>query len=139
MKNFDEARRNRQASRDDRTFQLGGETFVLRTGIRPDVLAPYDDLGPNTTTVDTLKILDQLLLDLVEPDENAAERYHAIRANEQDPVEMSDLLDVIEWATEVYTARPTGKPSVSEPGQPPTGMSSTADSSSPVSLVIPSV
>lgn len=129
-KNFDTGRLARRKSEDDRTFQLGGETFVIRPGIRPEALAPYDDIGTETTTAQVLEIVDDLMETLISPDDGAHERYRAVRANEVDPIELPDLLDVVQWAVEVYTDRPTGRPSVSEAGSTSTGTNSTDDSSS---------
>lgn len=138
MKDFDPDRIGRQADEDTRTFKLGGETFVIRAAIRPDVLAGYDDIGDDTSTVETLRILDDLLVNLIEPDFgnngggiDATDRYLALRERTEDPIELTDILDVVNWVVEVYTARPTGKPSDSGTGRSGTGTPSTVVSSLP--------
>lgn len=135
MKDFDPDRQARQQDEETRTFKLGGETFVLRAAIRPDVLAGYDDLDDDTTTAETLRILDDLILSLIEKDGGGAkaqDRYLALRKREDDPIELTDILDVVNWCVEVYTARPTGKPSDSVTGRNGTGTPSTDDSFLPV-------
>ena len=45
MKNFDEARTARPSLPvEDRTFQLGGETFVMRDVLHPEVFVPLETL-----------------------------------------------------------------------------------------------
>lgn len=45
MKDFDTEREQRVSrSVEERSFRIGGETFVLRDGVRPEVLAGLDDL-----------------------------------------------------------------------------------------------
>ena len=47
MKNFDEEREARvEIPEDQRTFQLGGETFLIRDAVRPEVFAPLDEMKP---------------------------------------------------------------------------------------------
>lgn len=49
MKDFDVARNSReQRSVDERSFKLGGETFIVRDRIRPDVLAIFDTVREAT-------------------------------------------------------------------------------------------
>ena len=116
MKNFDDDRAARAAA--DRSFQIGGETFVMKVGVRPEVLADYEKLGSNDSAVESLKVIDTLILDFVETDGDAVDRYHAIRARDDDPITLRDMTDLVDWLVKEQTGRtPTLPPSPSAPGR----------------------
>lgn len=115
MKDFDVARKARKDA--DRAFQLGGEVFFMKAGVKPEVFAAYDDLTEETTSMDALKTIDAIVLDMIESRDEAAGRYQAIRANEEDPVTLSDLTALVEWLIGEQTGRPTQPPSPSGGGQ----------------------
>lgn len=169
MKNLDEARHARpRRSVEDRTFVIGGETFVARDRFRPDVIAPIEQLadpvfdpttcrcshrlhehpsGPCTavgctcpkfnealveagaTLADQLAAFDSAIVGILEGD--GPDRWRELRARDDDPIELSDMMEVIRYATSREAARPTGPPggSSSTPSEP--GTSSTDVSSSP--------
>lgn len=129
MKNFDEARAARKNS--DRAFQIGGETFVMRSGVRPESLIAYETMTGDMAAGDALTVIDDLVLTLIEPHDNATERYRNIRANEDEPVTLADLQELVKWMVESQAARPTLPPSPSPGGRGNTGTTLTAVSSSP--------
>lgn len=174
MKDFDEERNARpRLSVEERTFKIGGEVFVARDRIRPDALAPMDDLpdaefdhttcscdhrlhehpqGPCTavgcdckkfrpkllksgaTLAEQLAAMDTTFVALIESGDDAEARYRALRARNDDALELDDIMEVIGWVTVLNTRRPTG-PSVDSPGGPAsTGTASTGVSSSPGTL-----
>lgn len=134
-KNFDDARRKReQQTREEREFVLGGETFYAKMAVRPEVLARWNDISEDMDLKQVLTITDEVILALLESVDNTFERYTAVRANEEDPIPLSDLLEVAQWLVEVQTGRPIEPPSVSggsAPSELPTGTPSTDDSPSP--------
>jgi hypothetical protein len=131
VKNFDESRHQRSiVPAADRTFVLCGEAFVTRASVRPDVLTAYDEINEATTITRTLEIVDEVIIAFLDKGANAVERYKKIRTNDEDPVTMSDLLDLVQWLIEVQTNRPTGPPVDSSSPPSPSGTSSTGGSSS---------
>ncbi len=132
MKNFDEARAAKRASEDDRTFQLGGETFVALPSVHPDVLAAYDKIKPETSITETMEVVDEVIIQLIDPRDDSAGRYTSIRANKTDPLSVDDLLELVKWLMAQQTGRPTGQSSDSGSGLTSTETSSTDDFSSPV-------
>lgn len=130
MKDFDKERKARQWPAAERTFLLGGETFVAKTGIHPSQFAGYDNIETAEGVKETLAIVDDLILAMIEPDDDSHGRYLQIRANMDDPITVEDLLELVKWLVEIQTGRPTGPPSASAPGQASTGTVSTAASSS---------
>lgn len=128
MKDFDERRREREQR--DRGFTLGGETFVMKTGVRPEVLAAYEAIDVNASPEAKLETMDSMVLDFLEPENGAAlTKYKAVRAIEDNPVTLQDIQAVIEWMIEAQTGRPTGQPSGSTGGPGSTATPLTAVSS----------
>jgi hypothetical protein len=126
-KNFDEQRAERAAL--DRDFIIGGEHFRARPGVRPEKLSRYDDLDADSTVEETLAIVDELILAMIEEDDNAHERYRALRLRDDDPVTVEDLQELVKWLMEAQTGRPTGQPGDSSAGPERTGTISTVASS----------
>lgn len=123
MKDFDEARAERTAA--DRTFKLGGEVFVMKAAVRPEVMVGYESMNPDTPALEALGIIDDMVVSFLEGD-TAEGRYRAIRARDDDPISMDDLNALVEWLVAEQTGRPTTAPSASTGGVAPTPDSSTA-------------
>lgn len=131
MKNFDESRKHDHVPVEDRTFVIGGEVFVAKEDVHPSVLTAFDRLeDANVET--TLAVIDETILSMVEPTDNAAERYRAVRARTDDPIKLDVMVELARWLVEMQTGRPTGQPSASAPGPTRTGAVSTVGSYSPV-------
>lgn len=124
MKNFDTARNQRKRTKDERTFIIGGEEFVARDGVHPDVLAQYDEINQDTTAIRTLEIIDNIIISFLEGDHSSEERYRAVRGKREDPITVEDLEDLVKWLMETQTSRPTGRPGDSSPG--PDGITTTS-------------
>lgn len=130
MKDFDATRKTRRRSEEERTFQLAGEVFVLKPAVHPEALETYDSITEETGIGETMRIVDELILSMIESGDDSEARYRMIRANTDDPVTIEDLQDLVQWMVEVQTARPTGQPGVSSPGQSSTETSLKEPSSS---------
>lgn len=122
MKNFDEAREARIGR--DRSFQIGGEPFVLRSGIRPEALEEYETMTSDTRGGEALRIIDDLIISMIEPDGDAEARWLNLRKQDEDPITMEDMGELVDWMISEMTGRPTTAPSPS-----PGGRASTVDSS----------
>lgn len=130
MKDFD-ARRKERAERD-RGFTLGGETFVMKPGVRPEALAAYESIDVDASPEAKLGTMDGMILDFLEGDTAEIEaRWKKVRAIEDNPITIQDMQAVIEWMIAEQTGRPTGQPSDSTDGPAATVTSLTAASSSP--------
>lgn len=116
-KNFDIGRQARLKTEDERSFVLGGETFVAKQAIHPSALAAYDAISQADGVAATLDTVDDLVLTMIEDTDNAAGRYRAVRDNTADVITIEDLLDLVRWLVELQTGRPTGQPGDSSPGQ----------------------
>lgn len=130
MKNFDTERQAREIPAEERTFVLGGETFIGRSSVRPEALTKWDGIGDDMPVTEVLKATDDTILALIEDTDNAHERYRALRQKEDDPLTIPDLVAVGTWLVEVQTGRPTDPPigSTDSPSTP--GTTSTDERSS---------
>lgn len=115
MKDFDAQRKARAEA--DRTFQIGGEVFKMKVGVRPEALAEYEKLDTETAAADTLKVIDDLILSFMDLENGDEARYRSLREREADPLTLRDLTDLVEWLLEEQTGRtPTRQSSRSTPG-----------------------
>lgn len=119
-KNFDIGRKARAKTAEERTFTIGGETFVAKDGVHPSALAAYDAISDASGVGETLATVDDLIISMIEDNDNGHARYLAVRENTQDIVTVEDLLELVRWLVELQTGRPTGQPDDSSPGQPST-------------------
>lgn len=130
-RDFDQETKQAQLPKEEREFILGGEPFVAMANIRPEVLAEFEKIQKDTPALEVLQILDDLIVQMIEPDDDAETRYRAVRARTKEPVTMQALQTVGEWLVEIATGRPTGPPVDSSASHATTGDTSTGDSSSP--------
>lgn len=130
MRDFDQQRRERaEFGRDDRTFVLGGETFVVKASIRPEALAEYENLKADDGAGKALEVIDDLVVSFLEPADDAEARYRHVRTVEDNPISLGDLEALVEWLVETQTKRPTGQPGSSSASPGHTGNTSTENSS----------
>lgn len=119
-KDFDAARRERAAA--DRSFRLGGEVFVRKTGVRPEVLADYEKIETSGSAANTLAEIDKIVLQMTEDVDDGHARYTALRARDDDPVTLYDMTELVGWLIEEETGRrPTQPPSSSSRSHTTTG------------------
>lgn len=135
MKDFDSDRRQRRVEQEaaEKQFVIGGETFTMRTFVRPDVIAEWEDLSEQAGSVYTLEVVDRLVTGFI-ADEDGRDRWRALRERDDgDLLDLGDLLDVCRWLITEATGRPT-TPSTgaadSTNGRQETGPSSRGESSS---------
>lgn len=128
MRDFDQERRAREEQ--DRSFIIGGETFVRRASVRPEAIAEFDAIDTATKPADVLRIADDALLGMIEAEGH--DRWRTLRQREEDAVNLGDILAVVEWLIEAQVERtPTQQPSPSTAGRGRTAAKSTDGSSSP--------
>ncbi len=131
--NFDEAREERRSRPN--TFQIGGEVFTFRVGLRPeafsDLIQEYADSleNPQLKGLERTAIVDRTIVSFLEG-EDEGDRWYAVRAIEEDAITAGDMQKVLLWLIEQQTDLPTTAPSSSGNGGATTGARSTARSSS---------
>jgi hypothetical protein len=130
VKNFDTERKAREIPVEERTFVLGGETFIGRSSVRPEALTKWDGITEDMSVGDVLQATDDTILALIEDTDDAHARYLALRQKEEDPLTVPDLVAVGTWLVEVQTGRPTEPPTGSTDSPSTPGTTSTVEHSS---------
>jgi hypothetical protein len=125
-RDFDAARRERQAKRVPVQFTLGGERFTLLPVIpigsafdlidAPEITSS-DDMGSTAVRALCSFIAGSLA-------DGQTERWEAVLRSTADPVDPESILEVATYITEVYTGRPTGPSTGSSDGRKPSGQTS---------------
>jgi hypothetical protein len=138
MKNFDTARSERAIRpAADRTFVLGGETFVIRPRVPANVMTQLDVIGGGDVSPgQVLNIVSSVVTDMVEPPGGDTWQQLVARGADEDPLTLQDVVEVVQWLIENETSIPTSEPSPSGDGSanPAPGAPSTDASPSPVSI-----
>lgn len=130
MQDFDIERAKRYEA--DRRFKIGGEVFVHKPTVRPDLMIAYEDMARDASAKEALDILDDLVIGWLDTTEDpgAVERYRELRLRDEDPIGGGDLSDLVKWLYQNSARRPTTASTSSDDGRKITGTSST-DGSSP--------
>lgn len=135
---FDAARRQR--AREDGeplTFTLAGETFTCLAHVPIGVFADAAASG-GISNVGLLRFVRGVLVSEDEERFDVLMRRKSAPVDDDGnpdptwrPVDGEDLLDIFNRLVDVYTGRPTERPSDSPDGPPPDGTASNATSSPP--------
>lgn len=102
------------------TFKIDDDVFeapsVLPIPVMQELASSADKLKGNTSSGETLRevigIFDAILLN------NSAARLRERIASKEEPVDLTQLMDVMMWLLEVYGLRPTQPSSDSSAGLP---------------------
>lgn len=131
MKDFDTARAERLNR--ERVFRIGGRDFTYRASVAPESLLAWDQREEKDGQ-EFLDVIDETVIAFLEPGQEEA--WSQVRAADvENPLNISDIVDVIQWLFGEQSGRPTGPPSESTNGHAATVTPLTAASSSPVSPV----
>lgn len=111
----------------EREFRISGETFRVQRGVRPDVLAEWEET-PSETYRDAMTRSDFIVREFLHPDDR--EKWAELRARLEDPVTDEDMGLLVRWLFSNEVERPTPPSSSSGPGEKNGEESSQAESSS---------
>lgn len=123
MQDLDEAREARKNA--DRVVRIGGSEFTIRSSVRPEVMVEWDAVGVESDDADVIRIMDELIVNLIE-DKAQAATWKSLRAREEDAISSGDMFAFVRAAVGIVTGRPTQPPSPSTSGETSTADSSTA-------------
>lgn len=129
--------RRRERGERDRTILLGGQEFLIRSSVQPEVMIEWEEMEVDTPPLEMLAIMDGLIGRLVEPSspgDDPVARWAELRSRSVDAISLEDMFSVIREATAITSGRPTVAPSPSSPGRENTSPSST--DGSPVAVAI---
>lgn len=133
MKDFDEARRIREAT--ERTFRAGGEEFHYKAAVAPEVILHWNQATsgemPELGEEGWLDLYDETVLAILSTGQQ--EKWASVRDPlAEHPLNIGDLRAILQWLIVEATKHPTGGPSGSSTGTERTGPESKGGSSSPV-------
>lgn len=133
LRDFDESARVRHAENTERfgehPFLFRGETFFVRANVDYDVLQSVASLTEETDGSRVISTVANAVISLIDPRDNAHDRFHRIRVAHELPVTFEDLMEVLNWLIEEQTMRPPTLVDSSSGGQSENGTSSTENSS----------
>lgn len=134
MHDFDVSRAQRHAEKEaefgDRQFSFRGEVFHVRPNVGYIALRRVAALTEAASGTETFDAIEESVLSMVDPRDDAHERFLALTRDLSDPITFEDLIDMQSWLVAETSGRPPTQPqpSASTPGE--TGTSSTETSSS---------
>lgn len=133
MHDFDPDRAKRHAEREaefgDKTFKFAGEVFHVRPVVRYPAIKRVAEITEATGGVEVFEAVENAVLAMIDPRDNAHERFQQVCASDVDPVTFEDLAELQSWLITEATSRPPTQEASSSTGQPEAGTSSTALSS----------
>lgn len=129
MKDFDELRAQRHSivGEHERTFKIGGETFLLLEDVPFAVLRDFIE---DNDVASTLR-LTRFAEGIIDPAGGAIDRWRQLLDRRDNPVTIGDLQDLTSWLLEQVAGHPTVPQSPSSTSPPDSGDSSTDSDSSP--------
>lgn len=134
MHNFDPERNARHAARDaefgEKPFQFGGEVFYVRANVRYPAIKRLAEITTNTDGVEVFDAVEEAVLAMIDPRDDAHERFGKVCDSQDDPVTFEDLAELQNWLVREATQRPPTEPDSSATTPSPRGTSLTAVSSS---------
>lgn len=130
IKDFDELRAERD--KRDRTFRIGGEDFLHKATVAPEVILAWNEAisgeKPEMTERQWLDLYDETTLTLLE--DGQEEKWARVRdPRAEKPLALGDLRALLTWLISQTTRLPTGEESASSSGSATTAPSSRAESS----------
>jgi hypothetical protein len=120
----------RETEFGEKPFKFGGEVFYVRANVRYLAIKRIAEITENSGGVDVFNAVENAVLAMIDPRDNAHERFHRVCASDQDPVTFEDLSELNNWLIRESTERPPTQRDSSVTGQPMPGTPSTVSSSS---------
>lgn len=131
---FDAERRKRHEERaqefGEKPFQFCGQVFYVRANVGYVAIKRVAALSEESSGGETFDAIEASVLSMIDPRDNAFERFRGVTSDLDDPVTFDDLVELQNWLIAEQTSRPPTPepPSASGPtttGPILTGLSST--------------
>jgi hypothetical protein len=110
IRDFDESARLRHAENSDRfgehPFVFRGEQFSVRANVDYDVLYSVAALTEQTDGSKVISTVENAVISLIDPENDAHERFRKVRHEHELPVTFEDLMELLNWLIEEQTQRP---------------------------------
>jgi len=114
---------------DGETSENVPETFYIRANSGYLAIKHVAGLTEASTGVETFEAIEESVFSMIDPRDNALERFQAVVRNNDDPVTFDDLIVLQGWLMQEQTGRPPTPEPPSAPTPTATGPSSTVLSS----------
>jgi hypothetical protein len=133
MHNFDTEREKRHAERaaafGEKPFQFGGEVFYVRANVGYLGIKRVAALSEDSTGGETFSAIEESVFSMIDPREDALERFRSVTRSNEDPVTFEDLVELQNWLIAEQTGRPPTQDESSATSQASNGTPSTEPSS----------
>jgi len=133
MHDFDKDRAKRHEDREkefgEKPFKFGGEMFYVRANVGYLGIKRVAALSEDSSGGETFDAIEASVFSMIDPRDDALERFKKVTAGNEDPVTFDDLVELQNWLIGEQTGRPPTQEEPSAPTQPTTGETSTEDSS----------
>lgn len=130
---FDPERNARHAAREaefgERTFRFGGEVFYVRANVRYPAIKRIASITTSSDGVEVFDAVEAAVVAMIDPRDNAHERFRKVCESDIDPVTFEDLAELQNWLVREATTRPPTQPDSSADSQSTPGTSLTDVSS----------
>lgn len=130
---FDNERNARHAARDaefgEKPFKFGGEVFYVRANVSYPAIKKIAEITEATDGVEVFERVEEAVLAMIEPRDNAHERFMKVAESVEDPITFEDLAELQNWLISEATQRPPTQPDSSATGPSTAGTPSTVPSS----------
>jgi hypothetical protein len=134
MYDFDAERNARHAAREaefgEKPFTFAGEIFYVRPNVRYPAIKRVAEITEATGGVEVFDAVEAAVLAMIDPRDDAHERFHRACESDDDPITFEDLTALNNWLIRESTSRPPTPPESSATGLSKTGIESTVISSS---------
>lgn len=133
MHDFDKERRDRHAARaeefGEHPFTFGGQTFYVAANVRYPAIKAVAEINEESSGVSVFQAVEDGVLALIDPRDDAHERFHTVCASVDDPVTFEDLNELQNWLLAQSAMRPPTQPESSSTTPSANGTPSTEPSS----------
>jgi len=133
MYDFDKERATRHAEHEkefgDKPFKFGGQEFHVRANVGYLGIKRVAALSEESTGGETFDVIERSVISMIDPKDDAYERFNAVISSDDDPITFEDLVELQNWLIGEQTNRPPTPEPSSVTTPTPTGPVSTEDSS----------
>lgn len=134
MQDFDQAQRERHAAHaaelGETPFTFRGEVFYVAANVRYPAIKAVASIEEGTDALSVFTAVENGVFALIDPRDNAHERFARICENNDFPVTFEDLNDLQNWLLAQSAMRPPTQPESSS-ATPSTNGTNSTESSSP--------
>ena len=117
-RNFDEER-----AAQDLDFVIRGQKFSIQY-VRPEVIAAFEDEEIPDKAVDAVAWTAEHIKLFLNDANGATDRWDKVRGQEQNPVSLGEMNELLQWMIRVNSGLPTEPSAPSAPGRGRTAASS---------------